>query len=167
MVQSPNPRRLVIFGGRIKTSQRPSVWGEHEYCTVLYGQWNWKWNILRNHGKLFPVFAHDSRHFLRPFFIIFSRKFENIEQGTMGSTPGKICLWNKLYSNNFKWIFPTIYYNYVVTNGKLFPRPSKTGKLFPVEKKGNSEKYSHLPFSLCLPFFLCTIAAVPCYSAFC
>ena len=25
MVQSPNPRRLVIFGGRIKTSQRPTV----------------------------------------------------------------------------------------------------------------------------------------------
>ena len=25
MVQSPNPRSLVIFGGKIKTSQRPRV----------------------------------------------------------------------------------------------------------------------------------------------
>ena len=25
MVQSPNPRRLVIFGGKIKTSQRPTM----------------------------------------------------------------------------------------------------------------------------------------------
>ena len=33
---------------------------------------------------------------------------------------------------------------YAVTNRKLFPKPSKRGKLFSVEKTGNFEKYSPL-----------------------
>ena len=46
MVQSPNPRRLVIFGGIIKTSQRPTVTSQNQNWCIPNPKLFWLLTVL-------------------------------------------------------------------------------------------------------------------------